>query len=182
MLQFQHGKFTNNPDGSLTLTPFGVDGRQLISNPCASKTSTYSRFTQVETMKVGPFFRVPAKQQISNFRQQYQVLTDKYKNVLRLNLYGFDGAPFPPMYLAYRPPLMLPTVTMNPTSTAAAATAAATTKAAKRSFIDGMELPLNKHAKHIKRTTDTSSSKLDADLIWWAGVGITILGGAAYLL
>jgi hypothetical protein len=84
-----------------------------------------------------------------------------------------------PMYLAYSPPQMLPTVTMNPTATSAGA-AAATSKASKRSVDDGLNVPLNKNAKHIKRDTEWKS--LDASVIWWIGIGMTVFGGAAYLL
>lgn len=34
---------------------------------------------------------------------------DPYHKSTRLDLYSFDGAPMAPMYLAYRPPEMLPT-------------------------------------------------------------------------
>lgn len=40
----------------------------------------------------------------------------------RLDLYKFDGSPMNPMFLAYSPPQMLPTITMNPTDTPASPT------------------------------------------------------------
>lgn len=85
------------------------------------------------------------------------------------------------MFLAYSPPVMLPTVTLNPTATA---TAASTGKV-KRSFgeVEGMELPLNKDAAHIKRGVDQPRlHRIDLNMLWWAGVGMTIFGGAAYLM
>lgn len=51
-MQFQHGTFVENADGSLTLSPFSVDGRELISAPCSGSTSTYLRYDQAETMEV----------------------------------------------------------------------------------------------------------------------------------
>ena len=51
-MQFQHGTYVENADNSLTLTPYAVDGRQLQSDPCASDTSTYTRYNQSETMAV----------------------------------------------------------------------------------------------------------------------------------
>ena len=77
--------------------------------------------------------------------QKYVVYTDPYYGVTRLDLYEFDGSPMNPMYIAYSPPLMLPTQTMNPTTTATGA--AETTGASKRS-VDAEELvlPLNKDA------------------------------------
>jgi len=161
IMQFQHGTVIENSDGSLSFSPFSVDGRQLQSNPCGSDTSIYTRYNQSETMK------------------EYQVYTDPYTKLTRLDLYRFDGSPMNPMFLAYSPPLMLPTQTMNPTTTATAG-ATATAKS-KRSWggKDGLVLPMNKDAKHIKRTT---SQPLDANMIWWAGIGMTVFGGAAYLL
>lgn len=109
--------------------------------------------------------------------KKWQVSKDAYKGIERLDLYQFDGTPMNPMYLAYNPPQMLPTITMNPTATST--TAAESTSKAKRD-IDELEVPFNKHAKHIKR--DTDRKPVDASLIWWTGVGMTVFGGAAYLL
>ena len=87
------------------------------------------------------------------------------------------------MFLAYSPPQMLPTVTMNPTATSTAAT---TAKAkSKRGVEDFLTFPLNKDAKHIKRDYDPPLSfinRIDLNLLWWAGVGMTMFGGAAYML
>ena len=102
----------------------------------------------------------------------------------RLDLYGFDGSPLHPMFLAYSPPQMLPTVTMNPTPTEAAATA---TGKAKRS-LGGEErvIPLNVIAAHIKREQRGLEKplleKINLNIVWWTGVGMTLFGGAAYLL
>ena len=97
----------------------------------------------------------------------------------RLDLYQFDDSPMNPMFLAYSPPQMLPTVTMNPTSTPSA------TGKAKRDSSDEVEEPLNKYAAHIKRGIEDQPSlihRIDVNIVWWAGVGMTIFGGAAYLL
>src|SRR5436190_16107103 len=52
VMQFQHGKFTKESNGSLILMPFALDGRQLVSNPCASQYSMYLRYNQTEIFKV----------------------------------------------------------------------------------------------------------------------------------
>ena len=52
IMQFQHGTFEKSPNGSLVLTPFEVDGRQLVSDPCNSKSSVYTRYSQAELFKV----------------------------------------------------------------------------------------------------------------------------------
>lgn len=99
----------------------------------------------------------------------------------RLDLYQFNGAPMNPMFLAFTPPQMLPTVTMNPTTTATASG-----KKAKRTAVLGDELeePLNKNALHIKRDLVDRPllHRIDLNMLWWAGVGMTLFGGAAYLL
>lgn len=84
-----------------------------------------------------------------------------------------------PMFLAYSPPQMLPTITMNPTAAGPSATGNA-----KRSEAEEFSLPLNKDAAHIKRSIEQPSliHRLDPNIIWWAGIGMTIFGGAAYLI
>jgi hypothetical protein len=86
------------------------------------------------------------------------------------------------MFLAYSPPQMLPTITMNPT--AAATAAASATGNAKRGLSEEMVVPLNKDAAHIKRGIEQPSliHRIDLDMVWWGGVGLTIFGGTAYLL
>jgi hypothetical protein len=158
---------TENLNGSLTLSPFAVDGRQLLSTPCNSSYGIYTRYNQSELF------------------QRYSVYKDLYHGVTRLDLYQFNGAPMNPMYIAYSPPLMLPTQTMNPTSTPSATGAAASASGHSKRGVgsDGeYVLPLNKDAKHIKRETETPSKMLDANFVWWLGVGMTIFGGGAYLL
>lgn len=164
ILQFQHGTYTLPPNGSLLLTPFSVDGRQQLSDPCASSHSQYTRYSQFELF------------------QQYDTTIDAYKKVRRLTLYQFDGVPLQPLYLAYSPPLMLPTVTMNPTPVATVTGAAATARVRARRAEEG-EGPMNRGARHIKRHDGTGEKKgLDVeDLVWWVGLGMTVLGGAVYL-
>ena len=107
--------------------------------------------------------------------QDYQVVTDEYSKALRLNLFGFDGAPMNPMYLAYKPPQMLPTQTLNPTASSTDAPAKSSGQA-KRDYegLEGFAEPLNKDIL-IKRR-----EPINADRWWWIGVGITGLGGVAY--
>lgn len=52
IMQWQHGSFVKNADGSLSLTPIDVDGRQLMSEPCDSSHAIYTRYNQTETMEV----------------------------------------------------------------------------------------------------------------------------------
>ncbi|KAJ9230646.1 hypothetical protein DTO280E4_1042 [Paecilomyces variotii] len=154
IIQWQHGTYSKEPNGSLVLTPFAVDGRQLLSNPCASDLSAYTRYNQSELFK------------------QYEIQTDKFHNVLRLNLYQFDGTPVIPMYLVYRPPQMLPTQTLNPI-----AQKTGSARKAKRDLIDEETIePLNKHA-FVKRSEPEAIDKW-----WWFGLFMTSAGGLALLL
>ncbi|KAF7627888.1 protein rot1 [Aspergillus flavus] len=98
IMQWQHGKFVLNSDGSLELTPIASDGRQLVSDPCSSSLATYTRYNQTETFN------------------SFQVSKDPYHGIQRLDLKRFDDSPMHPMYLVYQPPQMLPTTTLNPVS------------------------------------------------------------------
>jgi hypothetical protein len=51
-MQWQHGTWVKNADGSLSLTPLAVDGRQLLSEPCNGKNAVYTRYNQSESFKV----------------------------------------------------------------------------------------------------------------------------------
>lgn len=156
-MQFQHGTFTKAANGSLQLTPFGVDGRQLLSDPCRAKNSVLTRYIQPELI------------------DHYQVITDPYHNIPRLNLFQFDGSPMQPLYLAYRPPQMLPTITMNPTSTASGV-AKATGKVKRDGIEETLDLPLNKNAIKRRRALDS----VDTGKWWWIGVGMTALGAIGF--
>lgn len=184
-MQFQHGTVVMNPDLSLAMTPFAVDGRQLQSDPCASNKATYTRYNQSETMAVRP--SVPLTDEISKeeykqlilWKQKWQVYIDPYTKMTRLDLFKFDGSPMNPMFLAYSPPVMLPTQTMNPTPTA---TAAGATGKAKRG-LGGMEQePLNKDSYIHEPEKLPLMHRIDLNLVWWTGIAMIVFGGTAYLL
>lgn len=114
----------------------------------------------------------------SDAAQKWQVYTDPYTKMTRLDLYKFDDSPMNPMFLAYSPPQMLPTSTLNPTS------APSPTGNTKRDTQEGQHLPLNKDAPHIQRGIEQPSliHRIDLNMVWWAGVGMILFGGTAYLL
>lgn len=60
LLQWQHGQYTVHANGSLTLAPIKVDGRQLFSDPCNYDRSIYTRYNQTELYKVCFFFHPPS--------------------------------------------------------------------------------------------------------------------------
>ncbi|EXJ92362.1 hypothetical protein A1O3_00912 [Capronia epimyces CBS 606.96] len=159
IMQWQHGTYSLPGNGSLVMQPFGVDGRQLTSSPCSYDRSIYVRYEQSELMK------------------SYQVMTDPYHNVPRLNLYKFDGSPMQPMYLAASPPQMLPTQTLNPTSTP---------KSTGKSRVKRMEGGDGGTQERLvgmnKDPFIPPKEPYNADHWWWAGVGLTALGTALYMI
>ncbi|KAF1995421.1 hypothetical protein P154DRAFT_548510 [Amniculicola lignicola CBS 123094] len=150
IIQWQHGSFAFLANGSLTLDPIAVDGRQLYSDPCQYKNSVYTRYNTTELF------------------ERYTVYTDPYHNITRLDLYKFDGSPLMPLYLAYSPPQMLPTTTLNPLTTSTPGGAKATAKARR-------DLPMN-HNVINKR----SPGMQQADRWWWFGIFLTASGGVLY--
>ncbi|KAJ5081327.1 hypothetical protein NUU61_009591 [Penicillium alfredii] len=139
IMQWQHGSYAVASNGSLTLTPIAVDGRQLLSEPCRKDIGTYTRYNTTEHYET------------------FSVGADRYSGILRLDLTRSDGIILHPMYLAYRPPKMLPTTTLNPTPT----------------------------GSHKKRSLSESHLIIKEELInpdrwWWLGVVMTSLGGMAF--
>ncbi|EEA21114.1 hypothetical protein EYB25_008577 [Talaromyces marneffei] len=114
IMQWQHGTYSIQNNGSLALVPIPSDGRQLISDPCAGYHSTYTHYNQ------------------SVLFESYRIYMDKYHGIQRLDLVQFDGSPMQPLYILYRPPAMLPTTMLNPTGKARG-------KAKRAVAIDGKE-------------------------------------------
>ncbi|KAL4892412.1 protein rot1 [Aspergillus ambiguus] len=95
IMQWQHGTYTVDQDGTLLLRPIEVDGRQLLSDPCSYDKGVYTRYNQTEKFN------------------SFTVSVDPYHNVRRLDLQRFDDSIMHPMYLVYQPPEMLPTDALN---------------------------------------------------------------------
>lgn len=145
LMQFQHGKYSVESNGSLVLSPFTSDGRQQLFNPCKSKKTEYTRYNQTEVFK------------------RYEIITDPFHNVKRLNLYQHDGTPMHPMFLMYKPPQMLPTKTLNPTVMAKPTGS----KKLKRGLSDDQV---------VLRATNRAILEAP-DQVWWFGVAMTSIGG-----
>lgn len=79
-----------------------------------------------------------------------------------------------PMYLAYQPPQMLPTQTLNPTSTSGQAQATGNSRV-KRDLSHEYIEPLNKNI------VITPKEPINPDRWWWIGMGLTAVGGVAYV-
>ncbi|KAI4119164.1 MAG: hypothetical protein LQ345_000874 [Seirophora villosa] len=159
VIQWQHGKYSKASNGSLILNPITVDGRQLMSDRCTYANSVYTRYHQQEIFK------------------QYEVLVNPYDKATRLNLYGWDGAPLNPMYLAYRPPQMLPTQTLNPTKAAATGASQPSGTTKSKRDLEGDQDGLVRDALTRNALQKQSTN---ADRIWWLGVGLTALGSVGY--
>lgn len=167
-LIYQHGKYVISDNGTLVLNPIEVDGRQLFSDPCNDDgVSTYSRYNQTETFK------------------EYSVGIDAYHGIYTLQLYQYDGTPMQPLYLAYRPPMMLPTETLNPTASATSSGASSSddTSASskkKRSLRSLVRRSLeNRHKTNaVKRS---NASFLTSNAIWYISAGMLGVGSLLFL-
>lgn len=104
--------------------------------------------------------------------KSYNIETDKFHNIPRLNLFQFNGAPQQPLYQAYTPPQMLPTQTLNPTSVPSAT---GKVKRDQSQILMHNDAPLNKNA------IIPVKEPFDADKIWWAGVGLVAVGSALFM-
>lgn len=154
VLIYQHGTYEILNNGSLVMKPIAVDGRQLLSDPCGSNhdSSLYSRYVQPTWFK------------------NYYVQVDSYSGKMKLQIYQFDGSLMQPLYLAYRPPLMLPTEALNPTD-AASETKSTLRRRVKRSL------------ENQYRTTATKSFSYEKyDKYWWAAVGVIGVASASIFM
>jgi hypothetical protein len=92
-LIWQHGTYTQNSNGTLTLNPFEGDGRQLVQNSCTSTSSSIAAYDQKESMTG------------FNIRLEMHFGASAYY----LQMYDFAGVPKPWLWQTYNPPQMLPT-------------------------------------------------------------------------
>ncbi|VUG19436.1 DEBR0S5_02740g1_1 [Brettanomyces bruxellensis] len=186
-LIFQHGTYEVASSGKLTLTPFAVDGRQLLSEPCSDNgVSTYSRYNQTEIFK------------------GFSIYVDSYHGRYRLNLVESNGEYMRPLYLAYRPPQMLPTMTLNPTdspdsttvvgtgggsSSAASASASASAAKVKRDGARvigtakpaGLSQRVKRSLQNRYRTNAVKQPAFNYNFWWWVFVDMIIGGGLLFV-
>lgn len=151
-LTFQHGSYKILSNGSVLLEPIAVDGRQLLSDPCGYKEdeAQYVRYEQPTIF------------------QKYQVSISSYHGRYMLQIYQFDGSKMQPLYLAYKPPQMLPTYALNPTNKASETSVR---RRVKRSLE-------NQYRTNAVREFSTPAF----DKFWWVCVGALGVGSAALLL
>ncbi|KAI0716229.1 chaperone for protein-folding within the ER, fungal-domain-containing protein [Earliella scabrosa] len=89
VLNWHHGQYTLNTNGSITLTPF-EDGFQQVQDPCAAETNFIEGYNWTELYRSWRIFYDP---------------NDGYK----LHLSERDGKPVAPLFQVYCTPNMLPT-------------------------------------------------------------------------
>ena len=88
MVNWVHGTYTLNPNGSITAVPLG-DGFQQIQDPCAAVSNFIEPYNDTE------------------YYQQWRIFLDAQTGY-KLHLFQFDGAPLAPMFLVSTSPNMLP--------------------------------------------------------------------------
>ncbi|KAF5101135.1 hypothetical protein D0Z00_000981 [Geotrichum galactomycetum] len=172
VLVFQHGSYEILSNQTLVMTPFRVDGRQLVSDPCKSSKSIYQRYNDTVIM------------------QKWEVYVDPYHGRYRLDLYQYDGARLPPLYLAYKPPMMLPTMTMNPTEGASQPTGSSDSEsqsstaeaAATASSAASLRTRIRRGLENRSRTPAVKKQSFDLEKLWWFGVSLVGVGATGWLV
>jgi hypothetical protein len=89
-MNWVHGMYTLQPNGSITMIPFDDDGFQQIQDPCAAVSNFIETYNDTELYQSWRIFQDP---------------TTGYK----LHLFQFDGSPLAPMFQLSTTPNMLPT-------------------------------------------------------------------------
>jgi len=98
VMQWQHGTYTLNSNGSITLNPFPMDGRQQVQDMCAAKSNIIQQFNQTTLFS------------------NWNIVQDPQRGT-KLQIYQFDGTPMSPLYLISQTPNMLPTVPLTNATT-----------------------------------------------------------------
>jgi len=98
VINWAHGKYSLNSNGSITMVPLG-DGFQQVQDPCAAVSNFIEVYNQTEYYKGWRIFTDP---------------TDGFK----LHLFQFDGSPVAPQFQISTTPNMLPTQMLRNVPTA----------------------------------------------------------------
>ncbi|EDK43179.1 conserved hypothetical protein [Lodderomyces elongisporus NRRL YB-4239] len=165
---YQHGTYEIASNGSVMLTPIAVDGRQLLSDPCNQddpNVSTYSRYVQ------------------STYFKTYQKYVDPYHGRWTLQIYQFDGSKMQPLYLAYKPPLMLPTYALNPTDAASETDSELNDDDSSKSNSKSRRSRIKRSLENQYRTNAIRQTHDESmDKYWWFSVACLGLGSAYMFL
>lgn len=90
-IYWQHGTYTLNNNGSITLRPFASDGRIQVQDPCAATTNIITYYNNQVLFS------------------DWGIVVDPSSGRYILNLNRYDGAKMARMFLTAKPPNMLPT-------------------------------------------------------------------------
>ncbi|KAI1789997.1 chaperone for protein-folding within the ER, fungal-domain-containing protein [Ganoderma leucocontextum] len=93
VLNWHHGQYTFNTNGSITLSPFG-DGYQQIQDPCAAESNFIEGYNDTELYRSWQIFQDP-------------------DDGPKLHLYQSDGTPVAPLFQVYSTANMLPTQSLR---------------------------------------------------------------------
>ncbi|KDQ49910.1 hypothetical protein JAAARDRAFT_200425 [Jaapia argillacea MUCL 33604] len=102
VMNWVHGTFTLEPNGSIVMVPFG-DGYQQIQDPCGAVSNFIEFYNDTELYVQWRIFQDPV---------------DGYK----LHLFQFDGSPVAPQFQVAAQPIMLPTQLLRNVSAQVTAT------------------------------------------------------------
>ena len=102
VMNWVHGQYTLQPNGSITMIPTGDDGFQQIQDPCAAVSNFVESYNDTELYVQWRIFQDP---------------TQGYK----LHLFQFDGSPLAPMFQVSVSPNMLPTSALRNTTSSTVA-------------------------------------------------------------
>jgi len=117
VVQWQHGTYQLEPNGSIILNPFATDGRQQVQDMCAAKSNIIQQFNQTTLF------------------QSWAIYDDPQRGP-KLQIFQYNGAPLAPMYQLSQTPNMLPTQVLTGNVTQGQTTA--TTSGAGRSAAFGL--------------------------------------------
>jgi hypothetical protein len=119
---WQHGRYSLNNNGSLTLYPFSADGRIQVQDPCAAVTNLITYYDQI-VRPMFPMLSSPVRLagqadvrvyfELQTFFSDWGIQVDSIKQQYALQLNAFDGKLLPPLYQVANPPNMLPTVILT---------------------------------------------------------------------
>lgn len=90
-IYWQHGTYSLNHNGSITLRPFASDGRIQVQDPCAATTNIITYYNNQVLFT------------------DWGIVVDPSSGRYTLNLNRYDGAKMARMFLMAKPPNMLPT-------------------------------------------------------------------------
>jgi len=94
VVQWQHGEYVLNANGSMVLNPYASDGRQQVQDMCAAVSNVIQQFNQ------------------TTYFANWNIYNDPQRGPT-LQIYEFDGTPMSPLYQLALTPNMLPTTTLT---------------------------------------------------------------------